>query len=73
MTALPRPGGTAPDVAVHEAANTPRLAALTRYRCRSHIEQPISWKGTGCPTCPSTARRRGRRPANRATRTENHR
>lgn len=34
----------------------------SRYRCRAHPEQPVTWKGAGCPDCPKRRDRRRRRP-----------
>lgn len=28
------------------------------YRCRTHLEQPITWRGTGCPECQREAAQR---------------
>lgn len=42
------------------------MTALTsRYRCRTHPNQPVTWKGTGCPDCTRERRRRPR-PESRA-------
>jgi pyruvate/2-oxoacid:ferredoxin oxidoreductase beta subunit len=31
----------------------------TGYRCREHPGEPVTWKGTGCPRCPTrTANKR---------------
>lgn len=46
---------------------------LSRYRCREHPENPVSWRGTGCPACDADhrrrqqARERSARDARRAT------
>jgi hypothetical protein len=35
------------------------VIARGRYRCRVHPEQPVTWKGTGCPEleCKRASRR----------------
>lgn len=46
---------------------------LSRWRCREHPENPVSWRGTGCPACDADhrqrqqARERSARDARRAT------
>lgn len=27
------------------------VPGASRYRCRVHPEQPVTWRGTGCPDC----------------------
>ena len=32
--------------------------AASNYRCRVHHDQPVSWRGRGCPTCAADQKRR---------------
>lgn len=31
---------------------------MTRWRCRTHVGTPVTWKGRGCPLCAAEAARR---------------
>lgn len=31
---------------------TPGPDTESPYRCRVHLEQPVTWRGTGCAKCP---------------------
>ena len=34
----------------------PRLPAGVGYVCRDHQDQPVTWRGTGCPMCAAARR-----------------
>lgn len=40
------------------------VIARGRHRCRAHPEQPVSWKGRGCPDCAADHRARRRAHTN---------
>ncbi len=33
---------------------------MSRYRCREHPDQPVTWRGTGCKPCADDADQRRR-------------
>ena len=35
----------------------PRPITATGYRCRVHHDEPVTWRGTGCPICARTKRK----------------
>jgi hypothetical protein len=35
----------------HRITTTATVPTTSRWRCRDHPDQPVTWKGTGCPEC----------------------
>lgn len=29
---------------------------MTNYRCRTHLDEPVTWRGTGCAQCTRPTR-----------------
>lgn len=42
----------------HDTTTAEPAAPFGRYRCRTHPEIAVSWRGTGCPDCAKVATRR---------------
>ena len=41
-----------------DVAPPPRKTPLSNYRCRTHPEQAVTWKGTGCASCSAQKTKR---------------
>jgi len=41
----------------------PLVPVASAWRCRDHIDRPVTWRGTGCPECAAEAAAQGRRNA----------
>jgi len=59
MTTPNGPRRRAP-IAVRRAADGRPMAVASRYRCRVHHDEPVTWRGTGCQRCGQAARPRPR-------------
>ncbi|WP_374971560.1 hypothetical protein [Terrabacter sp. BE26] len=35
---------------------------VSSYRCRAHLEEPVTWRGKGCAACAEEAVARSQRP-----------
>jgi hypothetical protein len=40
---------------------------VSSYRCRTHPEQAVTWRGTGCPVCEADKRASTKRDTTRPT------
>lgn|GEM_PF-1180728 len=38
-------------------APAPRPISSAGYRCRDHHDQPVNFRGKGCPSCPTRTRK----------------
>lgn len=43
----------------------PVTVVASPYRCRAHVDEPVTWRGTGCALCAGMPRGRRRRAIDR--------
>jgi len=41
----------------------PSPTPQSSYVCREHLDQPVTWRGTGCTLCTKTKRRKATEPS----------